>query len=745
MKERKATFCERHPLFCAAVVAAVCVVLADRHFAWGLGGALLAGWLSIFFGDWRRAILWTACGALAAGVLHFRKSGRDAAEEALLATEGGWHVARLLEDAKDGGRSWSARARLENREGLGGVVVWRALGEPPVAGARVSGRGNFSALAIPRNPGEFDYAGWLKRKGVAAEFRVDGSDGQVETDRWAVWGAKIRHGFRDAVTAGLEPESEEAQIIRAVVIGEHPPDADEMVAAFRNSGTLHVFSVSGLHVSMVATIGWFALRMAGCPRRWAVIVLLPLVFGYSWITGNSPPAVRAAWMAAVFLGAFVFRRRPDPLNALGAVLLATLLWDGRLFFLAGVQLSYGVMAAISLGMTMTSRWFSGIAENDPYLPAEEMGWWRTKGWQLRRWTAQTLAISTAALAGSTPLTLFHFGLVTPVSVLAGMVLIPLVFFMMTAAFVTLPLAWWPAASHGVNRVNGILAIASLKSAEGFSSLPGSHFQWLREREPALIVYDLPYGHGASCLSEGGKGAVLFDCGDRSSFRGVIVPSLRQLGVAPDSVVLSHPDAGHLGGGEQVWKAFPVRQTLLPVTSARGGDYQSWLSEAPRAGVHVLQPRPGDSFDLPDGGRFEMVYRAPEEWTSARADDRVALWRLHWQGWKILFASDAGATVEREALARGLDLSADVLIAGKHRDEPSLGDDFLAAVRPKLVIASHADFPVAERSDPLKVARLRKEGIRVIDQGASGGVTLRASKAELRATGFVDGREVILSH
>ena len=92
------------------------------------------------------------------------------------------------------------------------------------------------------------------------------------------------------------------------MIGEQPPDADALISEFRNSGTLQVFSVSGLHVAMVGSIGWLILGWLGVPRRWAVVILLPLVFGYSWITGNSAPAVRSAWMAAVFLGAFVFRK-----------------------------------------------------------------------------------------------------------------------------------------------------------------------------------------------------------------------------------------------------------------------------------------------------------------------------------------------------------------------------------------------------------------------------------------------------
>jgi competence protein ComEC len=319
-----------------------------------------------------------------------------------------------------------------------------------------------------------------------------------------------------------------------VVIGEQPPDADELVAAFRNSGTLHAFSVSGLHVAMVGSIAWLLLRLLGMPRRLAIFVLLPMIFGYSWLTGNSPPAERSAWMAAVFLGAFIFRRRPDLLNALGAVLLVAMLWDGRLLFQPGVQLSYGVVAAIAIGAAWATRMFGWMEKPELYLPLAMMTRWQRWWLGVRRYFAQSLGVSVAAGIGSTPLTAFHFGLITPISVFAGIVLIPLVFVLLSAGLLGVALApvLRPAAEI-VNRANGYVAKACVLTAEGFAAVPGGHFQLRQSTQPFLLIYDLERGAGAACFSDGGNSSVLLDCADPYSFKRRLAPSLRRMGITPD--------------------------------------------------------------------------------------------------------------------------------------------------------------------------------------------------------------------
>lgn len=742
---RVGAFCGRHPLFVAALAAAVCVLLAG----WSLPAALVAGAALGLAGgglrSWRTGVAWLFCGSLAVGVFTWRTGARNSDERKLLEFGGGEMQGRLLKDGRGSENFWSAPAVLLTGPQAGAKVWWEGRGELPVAGSRVRSRGNFGPLPERRNPGEFDQAVWLRGQGVAAVFHAGWVRGEVVTHGWAARGAALRRGFRAAVTDGLAEDSQEAVVIRAVVIGEQPPDADELVAAFRNSGTLHAFSVSGLHVAMVGSIGWLLLRLAGVPRRWAVPALLPLIFGYSWLTGNSPPAMRSAWMAAVFLGAFVCRRRPDLLNALGAVLLAAMLWDGRLLFQPGVQLSYGVVAVIAVGAGWGTRLFSWIAKPELYLPLAMMTR-RQKAWLgFRRNIAQSLGVSLVAGIGSTPLTAFHFGLVTPVSVFAGVILVPLVFVLLSAALLAGALhPVVPLAARLVNRANGYVAKLCVLTAEGFSAVPGGHFQLAQESQPFLLVYDLEHGAGAACFSGGGSGAVLLDCADRYSFKRRVAPSLRRLGVMPDSVILSHPDGGHLGGGAEVWGTLPVRQVLLPVAQSRSPAFRAWASDAPLAGVKTLHAADLRDLTMPDGARLEILH-APDPFAqNVPADDRVAIYRLHWRGWKLIFTSDAGMLTESALLDARADVSADVIIAGRHRSDASLGDVFLDAVNPQAIVASHSAFPVSEQLNPQTVKYWRSRGIQVIHQGESGGVTVRVDAAgNLRLEGFADQSVMIL--
>lgn len=738
-------FSRRHPLFAAALVAVACVLAADVHAWWGLAVAAACALTAAGCGVWRHGLAWLVCGGIAVGVFTWRDGSRARAEAEFAIAPGAFLEARLLEDGRKGGRYWAAPARLLDGPQAGVIVWWTASGEPPVAGAVVRAKGHFRPLPEARNPGEFDRAQWLRRQGVAAVFRAIRSGSEVETGALAAFGARIRHDFRARVTAGLADDSLEAQVIRAVVIGEKPADADDLIAAFRHSGTLHVFTVSGLHVAMVGGIGWLLLGWAGVPRRWAVAVLIPLVFGYAWITGHGAPAVRSAWMAAVFLGAFVFRRKPDLLNALGAVLLAAMLWDGRLLFLPGVQLSYGVVAAIAIGTAWAARSFSWMARPELYLPMREMSRRQKILLGLRQKTAGSLAVSLAAGIGSAPLTAFHFGIITPVSVIASVVLVQLVFVLLSIALVSAAMfSVAPPLARGINHLNGWVAHACVFSARGFSSLPGSHFMLGGEKEPTLLVYDLPYGAGAACFADGRGAAVLLDCGGRQSFDFVVAPSLQRLRIVPDSVVLSHPDGGHLGGGPPVWETFPIRQALLPVKRSRSPSFRAWIDQAPQHGVRILQAGSTRSLPMPDGATLDILH-APDPYAyNALADDRVAIFRLHWRGWKILFTSDAGMGTELRLLDNQTDVSADVIIAGRHRTDLTLCDAFLDAVDPRAIIASNKTYPEGEAVPPGAIAYWKSRGIHVIDQAETGAVTLRVDEAgNLNIGGFLNSQPVNL--
>lgn len=735
----------RHPLFWAALATVLTVAAANVSTPLAAATALACASLGLSLGSWRLSLAWLLCASLALATFLHRNHQRQENTRLLLAqTHPATHSGTTLEDATPFGRGWSTKVKLSTPPAAGTTVRWLGDGPPPVAGAIVTAPGTFSPPPRPRNPGEFDHAAWLERSGVAADFQAAPRLGSITTPTLAAAGAHIRQAFRNAITDGLAPDSPATQTIRAIVIGEHPPDADELIAAFRHSGTLHIFSVSGMHVAMVASIAWAVLRALRIPRRAAIGVLIAVVFGYSWLTGNSPPAVRSAWMAAVFFSAFLARRRPDLLNTLGLVLLAALLWDGNLLFQPGVQLSYGVVAAIAIGTQWAAKRVAWLAAPEPYLPSDLRTRWQKRWLDFRQRCAQSIAVSIAAFIGSTPLTIFHFGLITPISILATLALIPTVFVLLSAALLSAAIhPFTPTLSQHLNQANRLAAQTCISTAATLAAVPGSHFNLRHFREPSLIVYNLPQGSGAAVLSESHAGAVFLDCGDRNAFRSLITPSLRNLGVFPDAAILSHPDGRHLGGGPQVWQAFPIRQALLPVARSRSPNLQAWLREAPIAGIQTAIATPDTTLPLPANAQLEVLITPNQNNPGIQADDRVAVALLHWRGWRILLTSDAGLATETKLLASTRNLAADVIIAGRHTSSPSLTDPFIERVNPAAIITTNTPFPQNEQLPPQQAAWWQQRGIAVFDQALTGAVTLTpAPNNALTLTGFLSGKTTL---
>lgn len=732
----------RRPLFCLAVLV-VAVLLATSWNAWfgciiAVCGAGLLCWSN------GPVMALAASCLVGVTVVHATMAGasRTSSGHELMRAGRIELKGKVVDDPKEG-VGWAAKVRLTGGAWHGRYVWWQSRGVPPVRGSLVQGFGEAGTLREPRHDGEFNSAAWLEKQGVSVVFRTKESD--VRTGAWPRVFHRIRHGFRQRVTAGMKAGSVGEGMVCAVVLGAVPNDMQAVREAFRLSGALHVFSVSGLHVAMVAAIGWAMFGRMGVPRRASVPLLIALVFGYAWLTGANAPAVRAAWMTAVFLMAFWFRRKPDLLNALGLALIGALIWEPRLIHQPGVQLSYGVVAAIGLLGSWMRRRFDWMGEAELYLPDALHSWWQRGWWNLRKSVAGTFSVSAAALLGSSPLTWLHFGMVTPISLISNLLILPLVFVIMALAMGSVLVSFVsPAGGRVLNRANNVLADLCAEVASGFAAVPLGHIDFRRDRTPALRVFDLDYGARAACFSVPGEGAVMLDCGSGHGFERVVVPVLGSFGIVPDSAVLSHPAGDHCGGGAEPWKIMPIKQVALPTDRALSPAYRGWLDAAEGGGVapHFLA---ADSvLKFPGDAVLEVLHMPTENGARILADNRVVVTRLQWEGWRILFHQDAGQNAEEEMIIRGNDLTADVIVVGKHQREISLSEAFLDAVRPEVIIASNPPHPREKRRDESQLAYWRGHGIAVFDQSETGGVTLRVNQSgEMEITGYVNQERVVL--
>ena len=195
----------------------------------------------------------------------------------------------------------------------------------------------------------------------------------------------------------------------------------------------------------------------------------------------------------------------------------------------------------------------------------------------------------------------------------------------------------------------------------------------------------------------------------------------------------------------MWELLPIRQVALPVSRSRSPAIRSWIDSAPDSGVDIQQIADHRSLEFPAGAELEILHAPDPMAVSTAADDRVAILRLHWQGWRFLFTSDAGMGTELALLDRGTDLSADVIIAGKHLRDLSLCEPFVEAVGARVMVLSNPPFPPEQRRKPAEIAYWRSQGIHVFDQADTGAVSFQMDgEGRLRVEEFVTGNTVRFS-
>jgi ComEC/Rec2-related protein len=736
-------FWVNRPLFviAVAIVAVVSLESMQTGFGWisAIGFSLLCGWLI----RWQMAVVIFVLSAAILVNAHFRFiHQRDG--EAWLARQAPQRVeARLLEDAKGTqekkgamGR-WHAIAKIQRFGEPAIKVQWLGAGTPPPAGTKLLSYGVFETFEPERNPGLPNRMELMRAEGIVGTFRASEMREQRWTSPISNIKADFKASFHQSIIAGLDPESTAAKVILAVVIGEKSPDSLGLIRAFFESGTLHVFSVSGLHVTMVGGMFWGLLSILRCPRRWAIPVIIISMFGYVWLTGSAPAALRAAWMSAVFLGAFMLRRRPDLLNTLGSVLLFAMLWNPGIIRFPGVQLSYGVVAAIGLGTALARRCFEWIAEKEELLPESELSWLQRKWLKFRESLANSFAVSLAASIGSSPLSMFHFGVITPVSIFATVFLVFQVFILLVVALTSaLVYPVWPGGSEFLNRNNAIVADVCAWTAGAFAKIPGAWASVNSPSQDTLIIYDLGYGADAACFASTQGNAVMIDTGGKFSLQGTIGMSLNQLGMRPDSVILTHADSGHVAPPQLLQEMFPIRQVVTGMPLAKNSVAADWQAQATK--IRLITPHRGSIMELGNGARAEVLLSPHDQAVGTVADDRCLVFMIHWNGWKLLWLSDAGRLSEQVLLESGIDLKADLIVAGLHQSDFSLTKDFIDAVAPQTIIVprlagSKMDIPRLEQME-----RLGKNSIHITDRQQTGGLTLTIDeKGQLVIDGYLD--------
>src|SRR4030095_5206294 len=355
--------------------------------------------------------------------------------------------------------------------------------------------------------GEFDMRAYMARRDVRRMLFV----------RYPEDGALIRHGggklflrpapqsrewMQKTICRGLENAPAVQSFLSGIVLGIRHETPEDIEEPFQQTGTIHLFAVAGLHVGIVAALLWLLATIARLSRKWAAAFIIPSLFFYAAITGLHVPSVRAAVMASILVGSYFFERRVFLLNSLAAAAFFILCWNTNELFSTGFQLSFAVVGAIVLFAVPFFRLFQRRAAPDPFLPQSLVRGPRRWMHSSYKWLCGAASVSLAAWIGSLPLILWYFHLVTPISLLANLVVVPIAFFVLAVALLSLiTTALLPWVALIFNNANWSLATLVIGIVHLFAQIPGGHFyvgepDWGERISGKMTVLDLGAGADA---------------------------------------------------------------------------------------------------------------------------------------------------------------------------------------------------------------------------------------------------------
>ncbi len=659
-----------------------------------------------------------------------------------------WQVAsvefRVTTDPEPAGPadSWRFRAQLISGDAAIPIMVrWR--GDRPEYGQIWRIDGSLRNLAGPRNPGQFDYRAYLHTFGIESEIRVDAPPGAqpIRTDANPIFEFAIaaRHWIENTLSLGIEG-TPEAAVIRAMTVGDTSGIPQATEDQFRQIGVFHLFSVSGLHVGLIALILWAALAMTPLGSRRAVWILIPCVFFYALLTGWKPASVRAATMVALVAGGLVLDRRALGLNSVAAAAFLILLVNPRELFNPGFQLSFGVVFAILLAAGPARRLLEGVGQPDPFIPRELLSRSRLALASTSRYFAAITAVSLAAWLGSLPLTIWYFHLVSLAAIPANLCAIPIAGAMLGLSLLALAcglVSPWLASIF--NNTNLLLTKGLLAAIHGVAAIPGSHFYVGAPNPPGTIatltVLDCGPG-GATAIQTHGR-TWLVDAGSSFDSDSIIGPFLRFRGV--DSIttaVLSHGDTRHLGGLSSLLDQFPVHRVLDSILPDRSPTRKALITQLLDRKVPVVPVSAGDNFDLGSSDSVEIIY-PPSDSTAGRADDKALVLRVTLGSFRVLLLSDSGWPTETWLLTHAASrLDCDVMIRGIHFSGYGGSAEFLRAASPNAIVVTGADFPPHEQISADSIAAAAHLKIPIFRQDETGAVTIRIRRDSFEIRPFL---------
>ena len=653
-------------------------------------------------------------------------------------------------------------------------------------GDRVEILGLIDEPRSPTNPGQFDYRRYLARQQIYKIISLKKPEDLKIVASSGGFPVGLIYNIRRSLSTAIEKDftGDEAGMLKALLLGERADVSQPVNDKFLKSGTIHILSVSGLHIAMVIGIFWWLLGLLAVSGRLRSIVLILITILYATLTGFSTPVVRSGLMTIIFLAAELFRRKSNSINSLAFAALLILIVNPNELFSIGFQLSFISVLAIIIFYKEIIRLFPEKEEAwKAIIPKTfpERAWHWSKPFPLR-----AIAVSLSAWFGTGPIIIQQFHLVTPVVVLANLIIAPLVFLILAVGIVYLPLAalgigfilatplaFLVQATIGVVDIGTKIPAAyfylpdiSLWLVAAYYLIAGLWFirpylpdmlnkkyllglsvgvllvliGWIiivlvplgfsRPDELRLTMLDLHTGSSFILELPDGK-VVVYDAGTMGDYdvgKGVIAPYLWSRGISRiDTLILSHAHADHINGVPSLLERFAVREVWVSEWFEQVDAGRQLMDLGRQRGVSVKRVGKGKEIMFSDSVNVRILgplsFDEVEKHNRAFTEnDSSMVLQIQYNDHSLLLTGDIEKAAIGWLLSEGKeDLKSTVMQVPHHGYQNSLSIDLIEAVRPRYALLNAGE----EFSEEV-VPVYQNFGTQVLSSYQDGAITIRLS-------------------
>jgi len=501
----------------------------------------------------------------------------------------------------------------------------------------------------------------------------------------------IIYYLRELISSRIDKIYKSNEYIKIFVLGDTSLVEDNIIESYRQNGISHLFSISGMHISLFASMILYILKRVSYNNYYNYGIVITFLVVYTLLVGSSPSVLRSLIMYILFSLNKLLNLKTKNIDIMCLVLIIMLLTNP--YFLYNISFQYSYLISFSLIL------FSYKLKN------------------IKNKLRKSLYISFISFLVSFPICIYNFYQVNIISIFLNLIVIPLVntfIFPLSLLSIIIPKISYVLSIFTLLLEETSLFIHNLNIGIITFSKPNliliiiyyiSIYSFLYNKKIIIIfiimfihkfnnyidntiqITMLDVGQGDSLLIKypHNKGNILIDTGgitnsDYSITINKTIPYLKSIGINNlDYLIITHGDYDHMGESINLVENFKVEKVIFNC---------GVINELEQELIRVLDKKKILYYSCIKKLNIDnnkLYFLNNKDYGNENDNSSVIYTEIN--NHKFLFMGDAGVKVEEDLIEKYNLKDIDVLKVGHHGSKTSSGKNFINEIEPKYSIIS----------------------------------------------------------